>query len=207
MGNNSFADDPLNPWIRGFIREQAQRVVRGAQLPRYEQEDVEGELRAHFLRGQKSFDPRRGQWNTFARAVIERKASVLLATGQADCRARAHEAYSIDAPVRTTDGSEVQGTERFDADTYRHRIGPAGGSLEDRWNQQLDVADTIKKLRPGDQHIARLLMEKRVAEVARETGIPRGTVYEAIGRIRRSFETDGLNDPRHRRHFGLRSSK
>ena len=104
MGNTDPADGPITPWIRGFIRQQAQRVVRGSSLLRYEQEDVESDLRLHLLERQRSFNAGRGQWTTFARNVIENKASVLLDHHRADCRSRNHEAYSIDVPAQMPDG-------------------------------------------------------------------------------------------------------
>ena len=57
---------------------------------------------------------------------------------------------------------------------------------------RLDVADAVAALPPHLRAIARLLMTASSTEVARETRLPRATLYDLTQRIRRHLERAGV---------------
>ena len=61
---------------------------------------------------------------------------------------------------------------------------------------RMDVIRSIQRLTPAQQALCRLLGEQglTVKAAAEHLGIPRGTLYEEIKRIRQQFDRDGLRD-------------
>ena len=162
-----------DPFTRGTIRGQVVRVVRAARIPHYEREDLEQDLTLHLLRRERSYDPTRGSWSTFARCVIERKASSLLASARTARRGRSDELV--------------------DQDLYLWATRHAAPSLENLTSLRVDVRRAVEALDPQDRELARSLMDERVIEVSRRTGIPRSTLYGRIARIRKAFAEQRLD--------------
>ena len=191
MGKTNDANSHFDSTTRYIIRKHARSVVQAAGLPRYDREDVEQELLLHLWRRQGRYTPARGKRSTFVRCVIERKAAVLLASARSQRRDRRREAYSLDECVG--EGSnETRRIDLFDQDDY---LRSTNGSEQERVHRQLDVERLLARLRPEDQRLARLLMKDKVAEVARELGVPRSSLYSQIARIRSQLEVAGLNKP------------
>ena len=166
----------LDAYAERVIHDQARRIVRHAALPAADREDVAQDLRIHLWRQHRKYDPSRGAWTTFARCVIERKATALLAS------------HRTAAPTGglTTD----EDLDAFDQEAYRQRV-PAHA----QWERTIDVHRTLNTLPPTDRGVARLLMHMRITEAARLTGIPRSTLYGHIARIRVAFRDAGLGWP------------
>lgn len=52
----------------------------------------------------------------------------------------------------------------------------------------------LADLSPQDREIRQRLMSGTITEVSEETGIPRGTLYDMLARLRERFEAAGLCD-------------
>lgn len=187
MGDGRSAQGPFDRSTEHIIQNHARRVVRRAGLAMFDQEDIAQDLRVHLWTQSHRHDDRRGSWATFARCVIERKAAVLLGRYRAGRRNPYRVAYSFDASFTGSEGEGTSGIDRLDRDLLR-RDGPrAVGRAEIELTRRIDVGNAIRKLDPRGRRLAHQLMEHRVAEIARATGVPRGTIYERIAEIRSAF--------------------
>jgi RNA polymerase sigma-70 factor (ECF subfamily) len=82
----------------------------------------------------------------------------------------------------------------LDADAHRLRTGQASRPEIELRDLALDVMRTVAALPPDLQEVCIPLLAERVADVARSTGIPRGTIYERLAKVRFLFEDAGLRD-------------
>jgi RNA polymerase sigma-70 factor (ECF subfamily) len=57
-----------------------------------------------------------------------------------------------------------------------------------------DVADVLAKAPEELRDLAERLKTQSVSEIARDTGVPRTTLYEAVRHLRRRFESAGLKE-------------
>lgn len=191
MGAGRQANAIFDPYAERIIRDRARRVARQASLPSFEREDLEQDLRVHLWKQRGKFDPTRGCWTTFARCVVERKAAALLG---------AYRAASTGSRLTT-----AEDLDSFDQDTYRQRVRPGAAPAHVQNEMQIDVARKLSQLAPTDRALARLLMHERITDIARLTGIARGTLYGRIARLRAKLDDGGLrrwveNPPTNRRH-------
>ena len=58
----------------------------------------------------------------------------------------------------------------------------------------IDVAAVIEGLPHELRNLCRRLKAETVTEISRDTGVPRGTIYESIKKLREIFEDAGLKD-------------
>jgi RNA polymerase sigma-70 factor (ECF subfamily) len=56
------------------------------------------------------------------------------------------------------------------------------------------VVAVVARLRPELRELCERLRHMTLTEIARETGIPRGTLYERRSELQRIFEDAGLRD-------------
>ena len=65
----------------------------------------------------------------------------------------------------------------------------------ERVDMHLDISFVISELPPDLKPLAERLLTHSIAEVAREFGVPRSTLYETgIARLREIFEDKGLGE-------------
>ena len=197
-----FKRHSFDSFTENLIRTEAARIVRGARLRDDEREDLEQDLRLHLVKRTRQYDAERGRPTTFAKCVVTRQACALLSASRAQRRSRGREAYSLD---EVQPGGHEPRIDHIDQDTYLR----ATGRRPDQLDLSLDVKRAMGKLGDGERELAQLLMEDRMADIARRTGIPRSSLYDRVARLRASLEAAGLGAyrKRKRRRFTSESSR
>ena len=163
---------------------------RSRILERYEFEDLVQDCLLHWITVRRSLDrdpanPPLGYMATVLRnwlADLVRKRGTDKRSGDLDTP-------SLDASI---DGSEDGMTlaELLDASQSRDSAGDG----ETHHHMHLDLLRTCAHLTPAQQRLCLMLGEEglSVKAAAEQLGIPRGTLYEEINRIRKLFADHGM---------------
>jgi RNA polymerase sigma-70 factor (ECF subfamily) len=175
------------------IRYKARSLVGRYGLRDTDVEDLEQELMLDVLRRIRKFDPSRAQMATFVTRLVRNKIASLVEARKAGKRDYRTRVYSLTGWVKDRTNGFLQRIETIDADHPLLRTGRRRSQLE-----VLDLSIDLKRatdlLPPELRELCRRLRYETVSEISRSKGIPRGTLYEAIGRIRVVFEERGLRD-------------
>jgi RNA polymerase sigma-70 factor (ECF subfamily) len=178
-----------SPIIRGAVNQ----IIGQAGFREQDREDLEQDLLLHVLRRLKSFDPAKGKPGAFVSMLVKRqRASILRDRRALKRRGRAVVSLHVLVPVDENDLVELGQTISRRENDARRQCHPR--SDEEMAQLQADVRDTIAKLPPDQRTLAERLQHQTPSEIARQTGVPRTTLYELIRPIRRRFERAGLKD-------------
>jgi RNA polymerase sigma-70 factor (ECF subfamily) len=99
---------------------------------------------------------------------------------------------SLDDPVHDDQGNETPRSEVLDAAAYLRQTGRSDFQSPEDQDRGIALADAVRALPPDLQELCSLLQTYTVSEISRITGIPRGTLYERLAKIRAHFERAGL---------------
>ena len=124
--------------------------------------------------------------------VVRNKLTDLFRERDAAKRAGDYDAVSLDAP--TGDSDEAPSFADLLDSTRGHEL--ANGRAVDRNDARIDINKALLRLTPRQRRLCRLLGEEgmSIKEAAEHLGIPRGTLYEEIKRVRQVFDDQGLGD-------------
>lgn len=149
--------------------------VRGV-IHRSEEDDIAGALMLQLLEAWDGFDPDRAPAEAFINQVVSTRLISILR--KCNAQKRRGRTESIDA----SDDRIVDPT------TW------SGGE----WRRQIELKSDLKaameKLTPKQREICNMLLREAVTPAARELGIPRSTLRDAIAKIRDVFRDAGLED-------------
>ena len=82
--------------------------------------------------------------------------------------------------------------ETIDQEDYFHRTGRLSCPAEEAHDLSIDAERAVAGLPPDLRVLCGYLQTHSISEISRETGIPRGTIYESRKRLRALFEDAGL---------------
>jgi RNA polymerase sigma-70 factor, ECF subfamily len=172
----------LDPIVAALVRDMARRLTGRARLNDEDIEDLAQDCRAELIRKLRAFDPTKSAFEAFVVGVLRHflanRIRDRFAAKRNPCRVRALDALTgvvdslspgIDRPSRIR--SEREGTDL-----------------------RLDVDALLDRLPPRLRALAERLKIQSVAEIARETGVPRTTVQSRIRSIRMRFASTRLTD-------------
>jgi len=140
-----------------------------------EEEDIAGELMLQLLDAWAGFDPRRGPVEAFINQVVNTRLISIL---------RKRNAQKRRATVESIDASEDRLVDRVSAIDARGRL----------IDLKVDLRVALCNLTPTQREICDGLLRDAVTPVARELGIPRSTLRDAIVKIREVFRDAGLEE-------------
>jgi DNA-directed RNA polymerase specialized sigma24 family protein len=159
----------IDPAVRALIRHKVRRLVGHYGFNRSDADDLEQELalQAHLAR--PHFDPSRGSTIAFYDTVMSNKVRSIVGHATAQCRdsRRAQPLDEQESPVAVPDAD----------------VG-----------LQIDVGEALASLSPAAQAVATQLATNTVAAVSRATGMTRGRVRAARGRIALRLTARGLHE-------------
>jgi RNA polymerase sigma-70 factor (ECF subfamily) len=176
-----------------LIRRKAKELIGKAGFSRSDREDIEQELRLHVLQAIPQFDPQAGDWSAFLKTVIERTAAKLWQHSLAEMR-HPDRSESLQQLVQGEDGFLTEKANTLLEDAHTRRLGTTARSDHDRVDLVHDVATVLAKLPDDLRNLGERLQHQSVGEIARETGMPRSTLRDALKRLRAVFEEAGLDE-------------
>ena len=188
------SDDGIDPYAAGLIRFKARRLVGQAGFTASDREDIEQELMLDLLRRLPKYNPKRAQLNTFIARVVEHRVASLIEAQKAGIRDYRRCRCSLNERFEDADGRSVERVDTFDQEDYRLRTGAQSRPSEELNRLAIDVATVLETLPPELRELCRRLKAETVTEISRDTGVPRGTIYESIKKLREIFKDVGLRN-------------
>jgi len=153
---------------------------------------LEQEVLLQLLRRCHRFNPQKASWPAFATVVCRTQLLSILDHHCAQSRARRKEAVSLDALA--PDGIGTGTLSRLSSDCHAQRLGSRQRSEQRQSDLRTDLQATLALLPAIQRQICERLKVDAPADVARDMGISRGTLYDHIGQIRERFDQAGLRE-------------
>ncbi len=188
------SDDGIDPYAAGLIRFKARQLVGKAGFTASDREDIEQELTLDLLRRLPKYNPKRAQLNTFIARVVEHRLASLIEAQKAGIRDYRRCRCSLNECFEDADGRSVERVDTFDQEDYLLRTGGQSRPSEELNRLAIDVAAVLETLPPELRELCRRLKAETVTEISRDTGVPRGTIYESIKKLREIFKDAGLRN-------------
>lgn len=194
MQNDDRRDWVLTDYAKRLIRFKARQICRRPGFSRSDREDVQQELWEAVVRKAHLFDPERSSLDTFIDRVVGCGIRMLLRDRRRRKRANGFHTRSLDEQVRHGDrGAESLSAGVGDDDRGRHR-----GSLPEDKIERREAADAVEHaLRSMPTHVrdvCRLVMGGSISSAARDLGVSRRQIRNALDEARAYFERAGFGD-------------
>ena len=186
--------DGIDPYAVGLIRFKARQLVGQAGFTASDREDIEQKLILDLLRRLPKYNPKRAQLNTFIARVVEHKVATLIEAQKAGIRDYRRCRCSLNDCFEDEDGRSVERVDTFDQEDYLLRTGAQSRTADELSALAIDVTAVLEGLPPKLCNLCRRLKAQTVTEISRDTGVPRGTIYESIKKLREIFDDAGLRD-------------
>ncbi len=187
-------DHEIDPYAIRLIEYKARMLVGKAGFTASDRDDLEQELILDLLHRLPRYDRNRAQRNTFIARVVEHKIANLIKAQKAGIRDYRRCRCSLNDRFEDEDGRSV---ERIDTLDQEHS-GPHTGTQSRRSDElrmlAIDMGFVLETLPPELRNLCQRLVAETVTEISRSTGVPRGTLYESIKKLRKIFKDAGLKD-------------
>ena len=192
MGTDLVRSALTTEYVRTLLKIKAKQLSRWPEFRRTDPADIEHDLIAHVLGQADNYDAARSAPNTFITRVVETAAAMLVRDRARIKRAAGYRTASLDAPLVSRNGDETTMAALMEEKHLRRRCG--GEVHDDRQDAELsaDVARAMEGLTPRQREIAKRLTKATEASVAREMGISRRQVRNAVLAIRECFRQKGF---------------
>lgn len=172
-----------------LIQATARKLVRNYGFTKYDREDIEQDLRLHVLEAMPKFDGRR-KLIAFATHVIKNEVATIIKRRTAQKRGDGNAPVSLDA-TRDSDGTPVFSISEGDGN---RRIGQDRKHFTDIVDLGIDIADALADQPDALRDLCENLQSRNPTDIQRETGIPRGTLYDRRAKVEEIFRMAGLDD-------------
>ena len=177
-----------------LIRYKSGQLAGKAGFRVSDRDDLEQELVFDLWRRLPRYDPARARRNTFIARVVEHKIASLIEAQKAAMRDYRRCRWSLNDRIEEADGRSLEREETIDQDDYMLRTGTRSRPTEELHDLAIDVAALLETLPPELRELCRRLEAETVSEISRATGVPRGTLYESIRKLRKICEEAGLKE-------------
>jgi len=182
----------LDEYAVKLIRHKARQLVGRAGLVAADRDDLEQDMVMDLLHRLPRFDPSKAKRETFIARIVEHRVATIIETQKAGLRDYRRNAGSLDERRADEGGGTSDTPPVLDQDSYRRETLDAARQDEDLRDLRRDMARVLEELPPDLRELCRRLLTSTVSEVSRETGVPRGTIYESVQKLRGRFERAGL---------------
>ena len=184
----------ISDYAAQLIRRKARQLVGKAGFTRDDVEDLEQEMTLDLLERLPKFDPDKAAHTTFVARVIERKISKLFRARKRERRDYRRESGSLNDPITDGEGESTERACTIGQDEVNIRAGRRNRTREEEARLHFDVSLVLSGLPEDLRAVAEQLMAGTITEAAKSLGMPRSTLYGAIGRLRPFFENADLRD-------------
>lgn len=184
----------IGGYAEKMIRIKARQLIGKAGFTRTDCEDLAQEMRLDLWRRLAKFDAKKARLSTFVCRVVEHKVASIIEARKAKLRDYRRQQCSLNDSPKIADSKPADRGDMLDQDATLLRTGGANRPADERIDLSDDIRTVLAGLPPELRGLCRRLMERTPTAVERETGIPRGTLYESIEVLRRRFEKARLKE-------------
>jgi RNA polymerase sigma-70 factor (ECF subfamily) len=182
----------IDAFTKRLVRLKAKQLIGMAGLRKGDRDDLEQDLFMRVLQATPSYKPEAGHWRVFITAVIERHCATIL-------RNRSNPKRDDRFVDSLNENCEVNGVqmELAQSITDRDLAARLGRDVVDETrvaDRTMDVATALEQLPPDLRDLADRLAADSIADVARQLGVPRTTLYTARARLRAHFVNLGIEN-------------
>ena len=177
-----------------LIKYKARQLVGRVGFTESDREDLEQEMVLDLLRRLPKFDPKRAGRNTFIARIVEHKVATIIEAQKAGMRDYRLCSCSLNDRLEDEEGRSIERMETINQEDYLRRTGKLSRPMSELRNLSIDLRSAVQTLPPELRELCKRLQTESVTEISRDTGIPRGTIYESIKKLRAIFEDAGLKD-------------
>lgn len=184
----------ITDYAKELIHHRARQLVGTAGFTPGDIEDIESELRTDLLGRMPKFDAAKAQCNTFVDRIVTRKISNLIRYRMQQKRDCHHKLCSLNELIEDGESNTVERAQTVCHDAAYIRLGRRYRTRSQEASLRLDVSIVVGGLPKDLRRVAEELKTKTVAQAAKALGLPRSTLYGAIGRLRIIFRDAGLQE-------------
>ena len=177
-----------------IIKYKARQLVGRVGFTESDREDLEQEMLMDLLQRLPKYNPDRAQRNTFIARVVEHKIATIIEARKAGLRDYRLCNCSLNERLEDGEGGSVERIEIIDQEDYLRLTAGLSRSTAELRDLSFDVRQAIEKLPPELRELCRRLGVDTITELSRDTGVPRGTIYESLKKLRAILEVAGLKD-------------
>jgi len=181
-----------NEYANTVIRIKARQLCRRADFSRSDLEDLHQEMKMYLLKVGHLFDPSRARMETFIARAINSCIAMILRDRRRDKRRINVEHVSLEGTELPGDNETFSIWAQLSTDDLFRRTGTTPADPIDAIDSQDAIAWAMERLSADDREIAALVMEHGKAGAARERGVSRRQIDNALQRMRQHFEDTGL---------------
>ena len=191
--NTQNSYDGLDNYAAALIRNKARQLVGKGGFTHDDRSDIEQELMLDLLQRMKYFNPAKAKKSTFMSRVVEHRISTILEFRFAACRDWRKCTDSLNSPVGCGD---EEFSEKIENVTSRDEFGwdASSPNHDEHLGFDMDLRRALLSLPEDLRTLCLRLKGQSVAEIAREMGIPRTTLYSKIHQIKAAFQEARLQD-------------
>ena len=186
--------DGIEGYTVWIIRYKARQLVGSTGFNESDIEDLEQEMMFEVFFRLPKYDSKKAKLSTFINRILEHRIATMIKERKALKRDWRLCKLSLNDEVRLKEGGTVKRIDGYDIEEYLKRTGRLSRSFEEKLDISIDLKILIASLPPDLRILCEGLMTKNVTEISRDTGIPRGTLYDRIKKLRKLLEDSGLRD-------------
>lgn len=186
----------LDEYAVKLIKRKARQLAGRVGFVQSDRQDLEQEMALDLLLRLPRYDPDLAKRETFITRLIDHKIATLVEAQKAGVRDFRKRAGSLDERPPGDDGERVDEPPLLRGKDYVRRAVAEARREEEQRDLRADFKKVLSGLPAGGRVDLRFLCERlqsaSISEIARETGVPRSTLYEAVQKLRDLFERAGL---------------
>jgi RNA polymerase sigma-70 factor (ECF subfamily) len=183
----------VSEYARKFIRFKAKQLSERSGFTQSDREDIEQDLALYLFTKARSFEPERASINTFISCVVNTGAAIIIRKRSRLCRNPDREVQSL-AESADCDGREQRSlSETIGPDDLSRRTGCWPEDPHVAIQRRESIQHALRLLPADVREICIRLMDGNVLSVARDLGISRRRVRQAIEVAKPYFEEAGLS--------------
>jgi RNA polymerase sigma-70 factor (ECF subfamily) len=183
--------EDIGEYAEKVIRIRARQLVGKAGFSENDCEDLAQDMKFDLWRRLSKFNPSKAPLNAFIDRVVRHKVASII-EGRKAQRRDFRRQCSLNDTLQNAGSESTERGDTVDQDQVYRRTGPPSHSIEDLRDLAVDVDAVLSRLPPRLRDLCRRLRARTPTEVSQETGIPRGSLYEAIEELRRRFRDADL---------------